>query len=260
MSPVSAWASKWIIETRPWPRTFATPLASGKAIEWSPPRTTGMAPARVTRSTAASSLGSDALDVAGVHLDVAGVDDPEVDEAVGAQRQRRARAVVRQVVGHPDRLRTEPGAGPVRGAAVERCAEDHDVGVGIRALVVEVAAVHAEEGEVRAVLLPVARHGSNLVPLRAMGISGLPCPTASRSPPAWAPPAGRGTGTASKASGPSTPLPAPGAVGEQLEGDDGVDGGLPDDALGAVLAHRLLVVGHVEEVGAAAAGRPCRCR
>ena len=58
MSPVSAWASKWIIETRPWPSTFATPFASGKATEWSPPRITGMAPERVTFSTAASSAGS----------------------------------------------------------------------------------------------------------------------------------------------------------------------------------------------------------
>ena len=85
MSPVSACASKWIIEIRPWPRTFATPLASGKAIEWSPPRTTGIAPARVTFSTAASSAGQRHLDVAGVHLDVPGVDHPQVGQAVGAQ-------------------------------------------------------------------------------------------------------------------------------------------------------------------------------
>ena len=57
MSPVSACASKWIIEIRPWPSTLATPLASGKVTEWSPPRMTGMAPERVTFSTAASSAG-----------------------------------------------------------------------------------------------------------------------------------------------------------------------------------------------------------
>src|SRR4051795_3752524 len=40
----------------------------------------------------------------------------------------------------------------------------------------------------------------------------------------------------------------PGALGEQLEGDDRVDRGLPHHALVAVLAHRPLVVHHVVEV------------
>ena len=34
MSPVSACASKWIIEMRPWPSTLATPFASGNVTEW----------------------------------------------------------------------------------------------------------------------------------------------------------------------------------------------------------------------------------
>ncbi len=88
MSPVSAWASKWIIDTRPWPRTFATPLASGKAMEWSPPRTTGMAPGPSDLLDGRLQCGQRDLDVTGVHLDVTGVDDAQVDEAVGPQRQR----------------------------------------------------------------------------------------------------------------------------------------------------------------------------
>ena len=59
MSPVSAWASKCSIETRPAPTTLAQPFASGKAIEWSPPSDTGIAPVRATCSTAASSAASD---------------------------------------------------------------------------------------------------------------------------------------------------------------------------------------------------------
>ena len=42
MSPVSACASKWIIDTLPKPRCRATPVASGSAIEWSPPSTSGI--------------------------------------------------------------------------------------------------------------------------------------------------------------------------------------------------------------------------
>src|SRR4051794_5970304 len=45
------------------------------------------------------------------------------------------------------------------------------------------------------------------------------------------------------------PGAGPGAAGEQLEGDDGVDRGLPDHALVSVLAHRPLVVDDVVEVG-----------
>ena len=79
------------------------------------------------------------LDVAGVHLDVTGVVDLEVAQPVGPQRQRGSRPVVRQVVGHPDGLRPEAGAGPVGGAAVERRTQDHHIGVGVAAVVVEVA-------------------------------------------------------------------------------------------------------------------------
>ncbi len=81
-----------------------------------------------------------ALDVARRHLDVARVDDPEVLQRVDPQREVRARAVVREVVGLPDRLRPEAGAGPVRRAAVEGRPDDDHVGVGVRRGVVEVDA------------------------------------------------------------------------------------------------------------------------
>ena len=50
--PVSVWASKWISPTGPW--TAAQARMSGSAIEWSPPRTIGIAPAASTVATVAS--------------------------------------------------------------------------------------------------------------------------------------------------------------------------------------------------------------
>src|ERR1700724_3016696 len=46
VSAVSAWASKWTTDTRPHPTCRATPVTSGRAMVWSPPRTTGTEPAR----------------------------------------------------------------------------------------------------------------------------------------------------------------------------------------------------------------------
>ncbi|GAB3863154.1 hypothetical protein GCM10027610_109150 [Dactylosporangium cerinum] len=51
--------------------------------------------------------------VAGEHLDVAGVVDPQVPQRVDAQRQGRAGAVVGEVAGLPDGARAEAGPGPV---------------------------------------------------------------------------------------------------------------------------------------------------
>ena len=42
---VSAWASKWMTPTAPFPRCSATAAMFGWAIEWSPPSTIGTAPA-----------------------------------------------------------------------------------------------------------------------------------------------------------------------------------------------------------------------
>ena len=99
-----------------------------------------------------------ALDLAGRHLDVAGVDDADVLERVDAQGQVRAGAVLRQVVGLPDGHRAEPGARPVGGAAVERRPDDDHVGRGQGVGVVEVHGVHAQEGDVRPELGAVSGH------------------------------------------------------------------------------------------------------
>ena len=101
--------------------------------------------------------------VAGEHLDVACVVDPQVPQPVDPQRERRPRPVVRQVAGLPDVLRPEPGARPVRGAAVERRAEDHHVGVGVARRRRPVAAIDAEEGDVRSELRSVAGHDVAIV-------------------------------------------------------------------------------------------------
>ena len=104
------------------------------------------------------------LDVAGRHLDVARVDHPQVLEAVGPQRQRGPRAVVRQVVGHPDGLRAEPRARPVRRTPVEGRTDHDDVRTRVGGLVVEVAGGHAQEGDVGTELSAVASHGETLGP------------------------------------------------------------------------------------------------
>ncbi len=48
---VSAWASKWTMPMLPGRRTSAIAVALGQVIEWSPPRTIGMAPVAATSST-----------------------------------------------------------------------------------------------------------------------------------------------------------------------------------------------------------------
>lgn len=47
------------MDTRPNPKCRATPVASGSAIVWSPPSTTGIAPVRATAYTACSSAAID---------------------------------------------------------------------------------------------------------------------------------------------------------------------------------------------------------
>ena len=166
MSPVSAWASKWIIEIRPWPSTLATPLASGKVdrVVAAEDDRDGSRTGDLLDRGLEGRQGD--LDVTGVHLHVAGVDHREVDQAVGAQRQARPGPVVGQVVPHPDRHRPEAGSRAGRGAAVEGCPEDDDLRVGVRRRVVEVAHRDAEEGEVGAELLAVAGHARSLAPAR----------------------------------------------------------------------------------------------
>ena len=99
--------------------------------------------------------------------DAAGVVDPQVLQPVHAHGERRARSVVREVAGLPDVLRSETGSRPVRGAAVERRAEDDDVRVREGRRIRPVAGVDAEECDVRPVLRSVPRHPSNLSRSRA---------------------------------------------------------------------------------------------
>jgi hypothetical protein len=126
--------------------------------------------------------GQRGLDVTGVHLDVPGVEDPQVAQPVGAQRQARPGPVVRQVVGHPDRLGAEAGARAVRRPAVEGGAEDDDVRAGEGRRVAEVAAVDAEVGDVGPVLGAVAGHvrrpgvGGAAKPAPGVGLLTSPAP------------------------------------------------------------------------------------
>ena len=48
---MSAWASKWMTPTLPGPWCSATAVMFGSAIEWSPPSTTGIAPAAQISAT-----------------------------------------------------------------------------------------------------------------------------------------------------------------------------------------------------------------
>src|SRR4029450_370918 len=105
------------------------------------------------------------FDVTGVHLNVTGVVDLEVLQAVGPQCQRGSRSVVRQVVGHSNCLRTEAGAGPIGGAAVERRPQDHDVRVGVATLVLQVAFRHPKKSEVGTELSTVTGHDAALASL-----------------------------------------------------------------------------------------------
>ena len=125
VSPVSAWASKWITDTRPQPTARATPVMSGSAMVWSPPRITGTAPLRATRSTACSSRARDgSISPDGISTSPAST-TAELDERVDAERQVGAAPSCGEVVGDPDRQRAEAAPGPVAGAAVERSADDH---------------------------------------------------------------------------------------------------------------------------------------
>ncbi len=103
-------------------------------------------------------VGDRALDLAGVHLHVAGVAYHQVLQRVDPQRQVRAGPVVWQVVGLPDGRGAEAGTRAVRRAPVEGCAHDHDIGSGQGVRVGEVTAGHAEKRDVRTELGSVAAH------------------------------------------------------------------------------------------------------
>ena len=83
----------------------------------------------------------------------------EVLQAVHSHGQRWSGAVVGQVAGLAQGLRPEPSARPVRRAAIEGGAEDHDVSIRVGRRIVEVRLRHPEEGDVGAELRAVAGHG-----------------------------------------------------------------------------------------------------
>ena len=107
---VSAWASKWMTPTAPFPRCSATAAMFGWAIEWSPPSTIGTAPAAQISLTRRRTCGVALGRVPRHRLGVAVVDHAEVGERVDAEphvRPRRRHAG--RVVGRAD------GAWPVAG-------------------------------------------------------------------------------------------------------------------------------------------------
>jgi len=105
--PVSAWASKWMTETRPQPTARATPVTSGRAMVWSPPRITGTAPERAHALDGVFESFQGPLDLTGRHLHVADVDHAQFEEGIDAQGQVGTPAVMGQVIGDANGLRSE---------------------------------------------------------------------------------------------------------------------------------------------------------
>ena len=105
------------------PCRFASARRTGSEIEWSPPMTIGRAPAR-NRADARLDGVVAFLDAHRRRVDVADVGDVQAIErrdflkVAVRPNQRRLRANL---------ARAQPRAGPVRGAAVERHADDRDV-------------------------------------------------------------------------------------------------------------------------------------
>ncbi len=156
--PVSAWASKWITDTRPHPTWRATPVTSGQATVWSPPRITGTAPEDGHRQHGGLQAGHGRLDLARGHLHVPDVDDTQLYERVDAQRQMGPAAVVRQVIGQPHGLRAKTRSRSVRRAAVIGGAQDHGSGPGEGCRLVQGRGRHPEERGVGSEHVAQARH------------------------------------------------------------------------------------------------------
>ena len=96
--------------------------------------------------------------ITGEHLHIPGIAHVQVQQAIRAHRQRGSRAVHGQVTGLPQRLRPETRPGTGGRAAVERCADDHHLGVGIGGRIGLVALGHPEEGQIRTELCAVTCH------------------------------------------------------------------------------------------------------
>ena len=89
---VSAWASKWTMPMLPGRRTSATAVADGQVIEWSPPRTIGIAPVVGDLADLAVDERVGAVDPRRDDVRVAGIDDVEHLERLDAQLERVDRA------------------------------------------------------------------------------------------------------------------------------------------------------------------------
>ena len=94
-------------------------------IEWSPPRTIGIAPVGRDLADLAVDERVAPLDPGRDDVRVAGVDDGQDLERLDVQLERVDRAG--RVLGLADGARAEPGAGPVADRVVERRADDRDV-------------------------------------------------------------------------------------------------------------------------------------
>ncbi len=124
-SPVSVCVSKWTSPTGPC--TAATAFTPASVIEWSPPSTSGIAPARTTSPTSASIAACvRAGGVGGDHGRVAVVDDAQHLAPAHLRLEVRAGRAARRA----DRTRAEPGPGAVRDEIVRRSADDRRVDPG----------------------------------------------------------------------------------------------------------------------------------
>ena len=120
-SPVSVWVSKWTMPTGPC--TAAHARTHGSVIEWSPPSTTGSAPAASTWPTVASIAACDVTGSAGItgaspkSTTRSSANASTFDLEVRAGRAARG----------ADRARREARAGAVGDEVVHRRADDRDV-------------------------------------------------------------------------------------------------------------------------------------
>ena len=158
MSPVSACASKWSIDTRPKPWCRATPVASGQGdgvVAAEHDRDRRPRPSRCARPPRARRWS------ARRHRSTSRRHRRR-RPAGRAARRRAARCADAsrraQVVGLPDRHRAEPGARPVRRTAVEGAPRITTSASAYDRRVVERASVDAEERDVRTVLGAVPGH------------------------------------------------------------------------------------------------------
>ena len=100
-------------------------VALGQVIEWSPPRTIGIAPVLATSRTLRIDDRVAAVDPGRDDVGVAGVDDGQDLERLDVELERVDRAG--RVLRLADGARAEPGTRPVGHRVVERRADDRDV-------------------------------------------------------------------------------------------------------------------------------------